>query len=409
MSWRDDLQPASFRDVEFHVQGANRSAREFADEQHFPGRSEGHDAVHVEHIGAGPRRHQVEAWCVGDDFHRQRDRLEGALAEPGPGRLVLPTRGARMVSVVGDVQTQESFERRGFAIVRFTVVETEEPPAPVAVVAIEAPRVAVVAALADAVDTAALGAAPSSVLDKVRATYDNAAEKVKEGRAVLSRSLGVGTAAAGRVDALAVDIASAPGEAMAMFAETAFAVFEAARSVIAIPGSAAGAVTSALDVYRGLLEDDEAKRPPLRSDERRLRGQVRDYALGTWIAAGCAFAAQASYDSRRQAIETRTRLLGIVDDFLASSSAGSPTVHGANLHRRFGDLRAALAARLDAAAATLPEVETVVLRASLPALVVAHRHYGDATRADDIIARNQLAHPELTARGTGLELLRENP
>ncbi len=40
-----------------------------------------------------------------------------------------------------------------------------------------------------------------------------------------------------------------------------------------------------------------------------------------------------------------------------------------------------------------------------PALLIAHRLYGDASRADEIIARNKIAHPLFVPGGTPLEVL----
>jgi prophage DNA circulation protein len=42
--------------------------------------------------------------------------------------------------------------------------------------------------------------------------------------------------------------------------------------------------------------------------------------------------------------------------------------------------------------------------ATLPALVVAHRVYGDATRADEIVSRNRVRHPGFVPGGIALEV-----
>ena len=44
---------------------------------------------------------------------------------------------------------------------------------------------------------------------------------------------------------------------------------------------------------------------------------------------------------------------------------------------------------------------------TLPALVVAHRLYGDATRADEITVRNNARHPGALRGGIELEVLSE--
>ena len=46
-------------------------------------------------------------------------------------------------------------------------------------------------------------------------------------------------------------------------------------------------------------------------------------------------------------------------------------------------------------------------QATLPALVIAHRLYGDATRADEVCVRNNVRHPGALRGGMALEVLSE--
>lgn len=44
---------------------------------------------------------------------------------------------------------------------------------------------------------------------------------------------------------------------------------------------------------------------------------------------------------------------------------------------------------------------------TMPALLIAHRVYGDARRADDIVSRNRIAHPGFVSGGQVLEVLKD--
>ncbi len=57
------------------------------------------------------------------------------------------------------------------------------------------------------------------------------------------------------------------------------------------------------------------------------------------------------------------------------------------------EVRAAIVADLAARGANLPHLVTVATPAPLPALALAYRLYGDATRADDLITRADPIHP----------------
>lgn len=56
-------------------------------------------------------------------------------------------------------------------------------------------------------------------------------------------------------------------------------------------------------------------------------------------------------------------------------------------------LRAAVSADLTRRGAGLPSIVNVVTPAALPSLVLAHRNYRDAARADDLVTQSACVHP----------------
>lgn len=53
----------------------------------------------------------------------------------------------------------------------------------------------------------------------------------------------------------------------------------------------------------------------------------------------------------------------------------------------------------------LREVKSYTPGATMPAIVIAHHIYGDASRADDIVARNKVVHPGAVPGGVPLEVI----
>ncbi|MDE7370599.1 MAG: DNA circularization N-terminal domain-containing protein [Desulfovibrio sp.] len=70
-------------------------------------------------------------------------------------------------------------------------------------------------------------------------------------------------------------------------------------------------------------------------------------------------------------------------------------------------LRLSVARDLTTRGGELPRVRRAQLPASMPALVAAWRLHGDASRADEIVARNRIRHPGRVPGGTPLEVLGE--
>lgn len=69
------------------------------------------------------------------------------------------------------------------------------------------------------------------------------------------------------------------------------------------------------------------------------------------------------------------------------------------------DLRAAVLVNVPPPGLKLPSVVTYQVPRSVPSLVLAYRLYGDASRAADIVSRNDLEAPAFIIGGTVLEVL----
>lgn len=74
------------------------------------------------------------------------------------------------------------------------------------------------------------------------------------------------------------------------------------------------------------------------------------------------------------------------------------------LYVRQAALAAGVTRVISARADSLARLGTVRFQATLPALVVAHRVYGDAARAPELVARNRVRHPGFVPGGADLEV-----
>lgn len=105
MSWRDTLQPASFRGEPFLVEAHDSSFGRRVVVHEYPNRNE----PYTEDLGRQARRFTITAFVVGDDYQAKRDRLLEAVEQPGPGTLVHPYLGSLQV-VIESCQLNENLQ-----------------------------------------------------------------------------------------------------------------------------------------------------------------------------------------------------------------------------------------------------------------------------------------------------------
>jgi prophage DNA circulation protein len=121
MSWRDNLQPASFRGVPFEVDSSGGQFGRRLVVHEFPQR----DEPFVEDLGRSVRRRKLQAFVLGNDYRAKKERLLAALEEYGPGMLVHPLDGQLSVQVE-QVSTSESTAEGGCCRFDISFVEAGE-------------------------------------------------------------------------------------------------------------------------------------------------------------------------------------------------------------------------------------------------------------------------------------------
>ncbi|HSR78767.1 MAG TPA: DNA circularization N-terminal domain-containing protein [Xanthobacteraceae bacterium] len=115
--WWEQLQPASWRGVDFVMDAAeNRAGRRTAVHE-YPYR----DTVWVEDLGRLPRRFAFQGFIVGDDVYQQRNAMIQACEQPGEGTLVHPTLGS-VQCVLIEFSTTDRRERGRMVEIAFSFV-----------------------------------------------------------------------------------------------------------------------------------------------------------------------------------------------------------------------------------------------------------------------------------------------
>ncbi len=128
MTWLDQLRPASFRNVHFHVDTLEHSAGDNTVLREYPFQ----DLPTVFRMGQGAEEIKFSAYVIGSDYMERRDTLREVLS--GSGELVHPTAGTLIAFVVGKFKITENPKADG-GMARFdlTFVRAEARRYPVGV------------------------------------------------------------------------------------------------------------------------------------------------------------------------------------------------------------------------------------------------------------------------------------
>lgn len=94
--WKADLQPATWRGIQFLVSDITHKAGRRVAIHEYPFAEQ----PWVEDLGLGPMTFGFEGFLIGDDVASQYEEMKAACDAPGPGDLVHPRLGQRHVALV---------------------------------------------------------------------------------------------------------------------------------------------------------------------------------------------------------------------------------------------------------------------------------------------------------------------
>lgn len=386
MGWREQLQPASFRGVPFFIEGDDASIGRRTQVHEYPQR----DEPYAEDMGRATREYNLQAFVVGSDYMAQRDRLLQALEQAGPGQLVHPYYGQIVVSIQGKARISHSRQNGGMCEIAINFVEAGDLSFPQAkdrtqsLAGIAADKLSI-AALSDFTSKFSVSGFADFVSDGALANISTVISTV-EGAMRYAKNPGalVGLVI-GQTDLASVGTVG--GKLHSLFAG-ALALYEgAAGSADTVKaGYYGGHANAVLDLYSALPADNvSVGRTPARvqliENENAVNAIVRRQCLVQAAGATALMPALVQDD----VIDIRTRLGKSIDDELltAPDELVGPLI----------DLRSAVHMDLTERSRDSARLEIITPPLPVPAAVMAYDLYEDASRGDEIVARNGIPHP----------------
>lgn len=397
MAWRDEMQKASFRGVPFHVKSSDGDIGRRNVVHQYPQKNE----AYGEDLGKKAREFTLQAFAIGDNYMASRDAFEAAIEEPGPGELVHPWRG-RMNVIVTRCTPHESIEEGGKVSwsVTFTVVGKNQQPA------IRPDTYSQVDAAADDAIAAAEEdfAGVFSVEDLPEFVQVDAVARITE---ALDETLAI-------AKGMLPDMSILPA-----FTRNASTILGKISQIIRLPSDLASSIISQVSGLLGLgggplaafqalarlfnFGDSQTainQTTPSRIRQEANRKAVNSLVKRVAIIEAARSTASMEFDSYQDAVETRDTIA----EALETEALSAPD----DVYLTLSDLRVAVIKDINTRGADLARLVPYETRATLPALVLAHRIHGDASRDAEIVARNHIPHPGFVTGGQSLEVLADD-
>lgn len=392
-TWRDQLQPASFKGAPFHVSGTDGQIGRRWVIHEYPLR----DLPYAEDMGRKYREFTIEAFVIGANYMAARDRLIDAIEAPGSGELVHPYRGRQQVAITS-ARVSESSADGGMAKFSLTFTESGEAVNPV----VKSDTKAAVKTAADQ----ARSASKSSFLSKF--SLDGAQDFVSaDSLSGLNASLsGIRTAADGMIgNALMPEfllelntLANTATSLLNTPANLAYGMFGMMSGLSGLGGSAMASLSSLRGLFGfGRKTSVNPYATPNRQQQQINHNALIDLTRQAAVIEATNVATTVTPPSFDEAIALRDELAGQLET-LAESAEDA-------VYAALTDLRIAVINDLNARAADLSRTVQHPVTATLPALVIAYRLYGTIDQADSIVARNRISHPGFVAGGRSIEVL----
>jgi prophage DNA circulation protein len=404
MSWRNRLQKASFRGIEFHVNQATGSGGRNVVVHEYP-LQEDHD---TEDLGKKSGQFSFQAFLIGDDYDIARDTLIAALDQPSVATLVHPYLGSLSIRVV-DYSWSITSRQGGYCSFNINYVKAGRG-APV--FSANTADALVDAATQCLAQTTAQFVANFNTSGQPEFVRNSALDQLNTATDAIRKINGKINAAVAQVEDISSDIDDL-GNELANLIQTPATLISTVAGVVSSFIGIASDIKTAFGVYDQLLAGFKITSPISRTAANGVATQNRaamadnqeliGTALGSIAVVSMAQAIAADdvlFTSYDDAIAIRDALLAELDDQSAATTLSYSE------YAAITELQTALYKRVEQLAPGLNKIEYIQRRTSLPALVIAHQVYGDATKADELVSRNSIANPLFMPAGKDIEVLK---
>lgn len=436
--WFDRLRPASFRGIEFEVEGADKEFGPRVIVHEFPLR----DDVAQEFIGQLPDSFSIEAIIIADDLTEKMMAFEVALIKQEPGRLVHPWYGELDVVVSGPARVRMStsegrvarysipFQRAGG---KLSPVSTGHTGAGLDLAA-DATRES---SLADFAKTFSIRGQSERVIGKALGALKGVTDEALTSYGLSGyssfASVGeIGSAVSWLQSAYAGGVAGLASSALgAITSGSLGGAIGIGRQVWGLFGGSSSSASDAPSAYTSptTASLETATAVPLSGVLMGMASVGDDLPTlaATTPAMSVAAANQKSivtlaqigaatesvraasvegWESQQAAIAWRDTSLDALGELADKSAA----LGWSDTWRALVDLRAAVSRDVSTRAAPLPRLSTYEPASTMSATLIAYRFDGDSlktlfSRSGDIRRRNGLRHPGFVPGGSKLEVL----
>ena len=408
MSWRDQLQPASYGNAHFHVRYDDVEIGRRLIPHEFPLR----DIPYIEDSGRKLRQFSFSAYVIGPDYRAARDALIKELEKKGARTLIHPELGQMQVRAF-DCRVKHKSNKRGKATFTLNFLESGEhkfpdtkPDTPAVVeektgicegvfeddfaeeFSVEGPESLFDAAndlLQDAID---IVAGISDAFPTIPTEITDFVDNVEKLSADITALIYQPAVLANKVQSLirrVFNVVHGPLDAINFYRR----MFDHGDDAPAVLGIST----------KGLTKSDIAALNITPTRKKQLINQMAIFKLvqRTALIEAARTASTLEFDNYTQAITLR-------DELNAQLEKETLTADDIT-YQALVDLRVALVRDIAERGLMLPRLSTYTPNATLPALVVAYQFYGDATKADEIVTRNQTMHPGFVPGGQAVEVL----
>lgn len=399
MNWRDRLLPASFRGVGFWIDQAKTPVGRKGQLHEYPQR----DLPFFEDLGQQAKTHDLTAFIIGPDCLEQRDKLLKAL-EQGRGELVHPWLGRLQVKV-GECDMTHT--RQDGGLVTFALKFYPDQPLPFPTATVSTQKV--------------LLAKADSLLGSAVARFEQAMTLIKAARIGITN---LRNSLTGVYEVIKEQLKPLI-EQYRQITELVKAVKELPKEVAAefkgLLGDIKELKAFAKEGYRGVIADVSQQLEAIRKADapkittgkdtnaaaQAMADLVQDTLIvkvAQWVASmpvatralqlpsTPTVAQQAHQQVTRPEVPATDDLQALQKD-LVEALQGAKNKADPDHYQAISDVQDALVAHLKAVASSGVRLVSKSFQESLPALVIAYKQFGDATRVTEVVQRNGVTNP----------------
>ncbi|AMT87590.1 MULTISPECIES: DNA circularization protein [Pseudomonas] len=399
MNWRDRLLPASFRGVGFWIDQAKTPVGRKGQLHEYPQR----DLPFFEDLGQQAKTHDLTAFIIGPDCLEQRDKLLKAL-EQGRGELVHPWLGRLQVKV-GECDMTHT--RQDGGLVTFALKFYPDQPLPFPTATVSTQKV--------------LLAKADGLLGSAVARFEQAMTLIKAARIGITN---LRNSLTGVYEVIKEQLKPLI-EQYRQITELVKAVKELPKEVAAEFNGLLGDIQElkafAKEGYRGVIADVSQQLEAIRKADapkittgkdtnaaaQAMADLVQDTLIvkvAQWVASmpvatralqlpsTPTVAQQAHQQVTRPEVPATDDLQALQKD-LVEALQGAKNKADPDHYQAISDVQDALVAHLKAVASSGVRLVSKSFQESLPALVIAYKQFGDATRVTEVVQRNGVTNP----------------